>query len=217
MSIAGYSSHQGRKVLERWGDAMAADVGVVSYGWNDHWLAWGAEDAEKVVTVDRSRIGRFTADLVHRSRILQASLSMVSVRGAGAGDSPRVPLARYRENLAFMGDFFEARGARPLFVALPAAHHRFGVPVYLIENGFAADWQSVVELHRVYNGAVREVAGARGWPVLDLEAELGPLPEEALRPIFFEDGIHLTDAGEALFAQRLAEAVVEVVGAAPSP
>ena len=94
-----------------------------------------------------------------------------------------------------------------LFLTLPTSHHRLGVPAYLVEQGFARDEASVLELHRAYNRMIREVASGRGWPLLDLEAELGVLAAEDLEPIFLDDGIHLTPAGMALIAERVAAAI----------
>ncbi len=210
MSIAGYSSYQGRRLVERYGDAMAADVAVIGYVWNDHWLAWGTGDGDKAMPVERSAARRQAADLVRRSRVVQAARRLLKLGEPGPSDERRVPLAQYRENLEFLGAFWDARGAQSLFVTLPTSHHRLGVPEFLVGKAFARDQQSVLDLHRAYNQVVREVAGAGGWPVLDLEAELGSLGAEDLRQIFLADGIHLTPAGLALFAQRVAAAIAEL-------
>ncbi len=82
MSMAGYTTHQGRALVERHGEAMAADVAVVSYGWNDHWLAWGAVDADKVVRVDKASTTRLLAALYRRSRLAQAWRYLLGSRGS---------------------------------------------------------------------------------------------------------------------------------------
>ena len=127
-SLPGYSSHQGRTLAERHGDAMAGDVAVISYGWNDHWLAWGEPDATKTVSVGSSSKPSFVADWARRSRILQAFRRILGPRRSGPSEELRVPLPRYRENLASLGSFWQERGARPLFVTLPTSHHRLGCP-----------------------------------------------------------------------------------------
>ncbi len=119
----------------------------------------------------------------------------------------RVSPADYRENLTALGDFWERRDVRPLFVTLPTSHPRLGVPGYLIDNGFGSSEAAILAAHRDYNRIVREVAADRGWPLLDLETRLAALTEDDLRRVFLDDGIHLTARGLALVAQELAAAI----------
>lgn len=215
LSLAGYSSYQGRVVAERHGDAVAADVAVIGYGWNDHWLAWGEGDGEKADRAGRaSRIGAspIVGAVYGHARLAQAARYLLAraTPARDPGDALRVPPELFADNLRFLGDFWQARGARPLLLTLPSAHARLGVPAYLIAQGFARDEASVVELHAAYCRIVREVAAERGWPLLDLERQLADLAAEDLERIFTADGIHLTAAGLALFAERVAAAIAEL-------
>lgn len=207
LSLAGYSSYQGRTVVERYGEAMAAGVAVIGYGWNDHWLAWGVPDGERAVRVSRSGARRWARAIYRRSRLAQAVRYLSERTPPRESFRLRVPPEDFRANLAFLGGYWKARGGRPLFLTLPSSHGSLGVPAYLVEHGFARDPASVLELHRAYNGIIREVASEHGWPVLDLAAELGALPDEDLERIFLDDGIHLTPAGLALFAERVTAAI----------
>jgi len=45
LGVPGYSSHQGRIVAELYGEVFEPDLVFAAFGWNDHWLAYGAPDA----------------------------------------------------------------------------------------------------------------------------------------------------------------------------
>ena len=212
LSLSGYSSHQGRKLMELYGEAMAADVVVVGYGWNDHWLAWVAVDAEQEPP-SPSPSESWLAALLHRSRIVQLARRLTGAGPRRPLDQVRVPLAEYRENLVAIGEAAAARGAVPLLLTLPSSHAKLGVPDYLLDRRFATDAASAVELHRTYNRTVREVAAEHGWAVLDLETEVESLPAEDLESLFVADGIHLTAPGLSLFARRVADRLDELVPA----
>ena len=205
LALAGYSSHQGRAVVQKYGRLVDPDVVVVSYGWNDHWLAYGSVDSQKVIEVNSAGNEGLFLTLYRHSRLLQAGqYGLMTLLDANAPLSEvRVSSREYAENLTFIGDFFATQNISIIFITPPAAHHQLGVPDYLVEQGFAADKASVITLHRAYNQVVRTVAARNGWLVLDLEREFEnrlDLPE-----IFLEDGIHLTDQGLALIADRVAD------------
>ena len=44
LAVPGYTSYQGRIVAERLAGQVDPDLAVIYYGWNDHWLAYGAVD-----------------------------------------------------------------------------------------------------------------------------------------------------------------------------
>ena len=209
LAVGGYSSYQGRILADKYGKTLQPDLVLVSYGWNDHWHAYGQIDSRKTINIDHSRIRR-TLNLIYRhSRILQWLLhAELLLRG---GEHPiaevRVPLDEYRYNLTYIGDFFAAINVPVIFIAPPTSYYVLGVPDYYIERGFAASKAKAIELHKAYNQAVREIAASRQWLVLDLEQEIGSLSN--LSDIFLTDGIHLTPDGRALFAQRITEFIDE--------
>lgn len=205
LALSGYSTHQGRVLVDKYGDLLEPDLVLVCYGWNDHWLAYGDIDAKKKIELDPSFMGQLSRELYHRSRLLQG-IRYLLIPWLGT-DQPlaavRVPAAEYRENLLYMGNFFSDRNVPVIFITPPTSQHRLGVPDYLVEEGFALDKASVLALHRRYNQIAREVATTHNWPVLDLEQEWAGRSD--LAEIFIQDGIHLSPAGSTLAAERIAE------------
>ena len=205
LALAGYSSHQGRAVVNKYGAVVDPDLVVISYGWNDHWLAYGSVDSQKVINVNPSWGAELFSMSYRHIRLLQWSRYLLTpLLGA---DQPladvRVSTNEYADNLTFMGRFFSDRGVPVIFITPPTAHYRLGVPDYLIRQGFAVDKNSVITLHRRYNQILREVAAKNSWLVLDLEREFETGGD--LSKIFLEDGIHLTGAGLAVIAARISD------------
>jgi len=209
LAVGGYSSYQGRLLADKYGKTLQPDLVLVSYGWNDHWQAYGQIDSRKAINIEHSLLHK-TVDLIYRhSRILQWLLhAELWLRGAEHPIAQvRVPLDEYRNNLTHIGDLFAAMNVPVIFIAPPTSYYVLGVPDYYIKRGFAASKEKALELHKAYNQAVREVAESRHWLVLDLEQEIGSLRN--LSDIFLTDGIHLTPNGRALLAQRITEFIDE--------
>jgi lysophospholipase L1-like esterase len=205
-ALSGYSSHQGRVLAERYGALLAPDLVAVYFGWNDHWLAWGAVDADKRIDPSFERVYRW-------SRLLQAARKLADgVRGARATplDRTRVPIDTYRANLTAICAAFSARGSKVVLLTAPSAIDLTGVADYLLSRPFARDAESVTRLHREYNAVVREVAAANGAMLVDLERDFEHGNDRAR--LFLADGIHLSDAGKLAVAQRFAEVVREQLG-----
>jgi lysophospholipase L1-like esterase len=203
LSMSGYSSHQGRVLAERHAAELDPDFVAVGYGWNDHWLAHGATDADKRVDPCAERLYR-------RFALLQATRCFAVSRGWRAEDSgplaqPRVPSEGYRENLARIVATCRGTGARVVLLTIPSAYERIGVPGYVAERGFASSSEEAVARHREYNDIVRETARASGADLLDLAAELEGRPDVA--GAFAEDGIHFSEDGRAAVAKRFADFV----------
>jgi lysophospholipase L1-like esterase len=198
-------------VVDKYGTAVAPEVVVVSYGWNDHWLAYGSVDSQKVITTQQSRGSQLFAWLYRRVRLLQGGRYIV---GLFSGlDKPllevRVSRTEYEANLTYIGNFFAAKDIPIILVTPPGVHLALGVPDYLIEGGFARDKASVIALHQAYNESVRAVGVAQQWLILDLEHNLASAPN--LSEIFLSDGIHLTEAGLGLVAQQVADFIAAQV------
>jgi lysophospholipase L1-like esterase len=190
LAVPGYSSYQGRVLVEKHAAAIEPDIVVVFYGWNDHWLARGAIDSAKIIAPPSWKT-RLLDTTYRRFRTLQV-FSYLLVR-ATTLSSVRVPLDEYVKNLDWIGRRFERDGVPMVLVTAPTSHYRLGVPDHLVELGLAKDERSIVRLHRNYNRALRELATANRWPVLDLERMLES--SEDLAELFTEDGIHLTAKG----------------------
>jgi lysophospholipase L1-like esterase len=199
LALAGYSSHQGRVLAERHARELAPDLVLVAYGWNDHWLARGATDADKEVDLRFERLYR-------RSRLLQLARRALGSLGwsrpAPVLGSNRVPLESYRENLRRIVATLREAGAAVVLLTAPSAHD-LALPPYLVEKRFVARAEDAVEQHRAYNDVVREVARESGAELVDLEAELSSAPGRSA--LFQPDGIHFTEAGRAAVAEIVAE------------
>lgn len=210
LGIPGYTSHQGRLVAEIHAARMQADLAFVWYGWNDHWIAYGSIDSEKLARPPgrgpRSATLRWAGEHL---RLVQAIRWLAGRLGGGRSrlESPRVPPDEYRRNLEGIHETLSERGVPVVFITAPTSHYQLGVPDQLIEQGVIDSGEACVRLHRQYNGIVREVAAERGAGLLDLEADLDRLPE--LEAIFERDGIHPNGAGLRLVAERIAAYVAE--------
>ncbi len=208
LAVGGYSSYQGRILIDKYGEMFEPNLALISYGWNDHWQAYGGIDSQKTITINPSPLSQLSRLIYQRSRILQG-LRYVSIPLLDV-DQPltevRVSLDEYRDNLTYLGNFFAVRNVPVIFITPPTSHYALGVPDYLVEKGFASSKERTVTLHGAYNQVVREVVGTNSWLVLDLEQELASLND--LSEIFSTDGIHLTPKGSALFAKRITDFIV---------
>ena len=205
LAIPGYSTYQGRILVDKYGDRLEPNLVLISYGWNDHWQAYGQIDSQKKMVVNRSAADMALGTFYQHSRVLQSLRYMLGLF-LGA-ERPltvvRVPIDEYRDNLIYIGNFFTARNVPVIFITPPTAHYALGVPDYLVEENFATDKESVVTLHRTYNQIVREVVATHNWLILDLEQEFASLNQ--LSEIFVEDGVHLTPTGSASVAKRVTD------------
>lgn len=200
LSLAGYSTHQGLRVAQRYGAQLTPDLVVVGYGWNDHWLARGSTDSNKVIHVAFERVHR-------ASRLVQLVASWASASEGQVLVQPRVSVAEYRENLARIVESFRQRGVPVVLVTAPSVHD-LGVPEYLLKYRFAESAEDVVRLHAEYVAITREVARSEGIPLLDLAAELATRTDRA--SLFLADGIHFTNVGRRVIAESFVESALRL-------
>lgn len=207
LAMAGYTSHQGRILAERYGAALEPDLVLVAYGWNDHWRAWGAVDSRKTVPGRGAAV--FQTALRH-VRLLQGVAALAEmIRPPEPLDDPRVPLLEYRANLARIARIFAARRVPVVFATAPSAHVRRGVPAYLVAERFVKRPEDAVEEHALYVAATRETAASENARLLDLAAEIEPRSD--LDAIFLADGIHLTDVGSEVAGEILARVLESII------
>jgi hypothetical protein len=45
LAVGGYSTYQGRVLVDKYGKTLQPNLALVSYGWNDHWQAYGQIDS----------------------------------------------------------------------------------------------------------------------------------------------------------------------------
>jgi lysophospholipase L1-like esterase len=207
LAVPGYSSHQGLAAANLYGSDLAPDLVVVYFGWDDHWLARGPVDSERVVgTASSAR-----SELYRKLRILQAVDRLLQRAAAGAVDDRsditpgryRVPIEDYEANLRGMVALFAEAGIPVLLITAPSSHAQLGVPRYFVDVQLIDDAQTAVRVHRQYNQVVRKVARSRGATLLDLEREFGELSDPA--KMFTLDGIHFTEPGSQRVGNRIAK------------
>jgi lysophospholipase L1-like esterase len=217
LATAGYSSYQGKVLVDMYGASLEPDVAVVFFGWNDHYRAYGAPDATKRVNA-ASPAGGVTGRVYHHARVVQlAAYAWDTLRGSTPQplDVLRVPPDAYRDNLVYMHEQLGKRDVPVVFITAPTSHYAVRVPDYLVGREFAVDTQTLLHLHRQYNGIVREVARDTESTLLDLESEFESLPPRDVGALFSRDGIHLSLAGVAVVASRIAAVVTEVMAGQP--
>lgn len=195
LSIAGYSTHQGRIVAEQFGSRLEPDFVVVSYGWNDHWLARGTTDSNK-------RIDARFEELYRASRLLQALRKLRSPGDAPVLDVGRVPPDEYAANLTAIVRHFRGRGVPVMLVTAPTVHD-LTVPPYLLKYEFGGSAEQIVAVHERYVELTRAVAKAEGAELLDLAALCRQRPDRV--DWFLGDGIHFTELGRAVLAGLFVE------------
>jgi len=193
LACAGYSSYQGKVIAETMAARFAPDIAVVCYGWNDHWLAYRATDAD----LGRGRAMYALAAAIGKSRLVQFGKKLrYSVVGSVEGqviDEVRVSADQYRDNLLAIADAFDSDGIAVVFMTAPSAHNRTGVPDYLVDIQLTKSKDQALRLHRQYNQIVRDIAAEKNLNLVDLEAEFEC--ETAPSGLFKKDGIHFTANG----------------------
>jgi lysophospholipase L1-like esterase len=191
LGAAGWSSYQGLRQLERDVVGLRPAVVTVHFGWNDHWMGYGIEDAE---------VGKLRSPLVsllEGSRVFQLGMkaSVLAMRG-GRVQPLRVPPSDFRDNLRRIVATAGAHGITAVLLTAPTSHRKGREPAYLLLRQIE-DLDQLVPLHQRYVEIVREVAEETGAPLCDLERDFAALPEPELVRSFDDDGIHLTKgAGE---------------------
>lgn len=107
----------------------------------------------------------------------------------------RIGIDEYADNLRAMSAIVQGRGGKPVLVA----NH---LPMYKDEKR-QPDGNLYSDKIRLYNERVRSVADAMNLPLIDMQARFvqDSVPTESL----FADGLHLSIAGNALYARLVYE------------
>jgi lysophospholipase L1-like esterase len=199
LGVGGWSSYQGLVQLERDVVPLVPRVVTFYYGWNDHWVGFGVEDAE----IRGLRSGAFLA--WGSPRLLQLLFkARIQFRRSGMSEWPnRVPLDDFRTNLSAMARISKRNGIVPVFLTAPSGH-RLGAEPKHLKARHLKDLGDLIPVHHAYAGAVRQVAAAEGAILCDLAAEFAETPaEERSRRYFKRDGIHANREGDERIAELL--------------
>lgn len=198
LGVAGWTTHQGLRQMQRDIAALRPCIVTICFGWNDHWLSIGLSDRE-IERVNRSILGR-----VQYLRLGQLLLkAYVSLARDKANPIVRVSEAEFRENLVAMVQTAKSAGAVPVLITAPSSHREGREPAYLAGR-WVARLADLVPLHRRYAAIVRQVAREQGVMLCDLAAGIDSLESQEARGACFRgDGIHYSGEGNAWVAQRL--------------
>jgi len=197
LAVAGWSSYQGRRQLERDVVPLAPKVITLYYGWNDHWIGFGIEDrtVAQVRSIFSSRwSGLRTVQLGTRA--------LVAWRARESGFPERVSLADFADNLRSMVRTSRSHGIEPLLITAASAHRPGAEPSELGER-WLRRLSDLVPLHQAYVEVVRRVAAEEETPLCDAAAHFAALEPAQLAPLFLADGIHWTPEGDRALAEVL--------------
>lgn len=203
LAVAGWSSYQGARQLERDVSTLEPSVVTIFYGWNDHWIGFGIED-KNIARAKRLFSTRFSSLRVAQL-LTKAWIAVGSWRTAYPN---RVGLDDYQENLQRMVRQATKMGIRPVLLTAPTSHRLGAEPDYLAER-WLRDLSELVPLHGAYVEATREVAADTGTTLCDLAEDFAQLPRDELEQSFMEDGIHFTPRGAELTAIFLERCFVD--------
>ncbi|MEE2685407.1 MAG: SGNH/GDSL hydrolase family protein [Planctomycetota bacterium] len=207
LAAAGYSSHQGRVLSQKYLDRFEPDLVFVYYGWNDHWQAYGSTDAEKAIDPARSGRNSLASRFYNNCHLWQAIQYLVhQVSGSNTNEpigEVRVPPDTYQNNLEAIGQQCDAAGIPLVLVTAPSSYATRGIPDYLVERNFVPDKQTAQKRHNDYVELTRQVAREGNHLVLDLARDLADLEKPG--EVFMTDGIHFQQAGLVLVTDRVVE------------
>jgi lysophospholipase L1-like esterase len=199
LATAGWSTYQGLRQMRRDVVPLAPRLATIYYGWNDHWIGFGLEDAQV------ARLLAWTGSGWQRLRLVQLlEKAIVARRSDPRVDQRRVPLPDFRRNLTAMVDEARAHGIEPVLVTAPSSHRQGREPEYL-RGVWLRRLADLVPLHRRYVEQVRAVAAERHAALCDLAADFAALPERERHASFLKDGIHFTRRGAQRAADYLAD------------
>lgn len=199
LGVGGWSSYQGLAQLERDVVPLAPRVVSFYYGWNDHWVGFGIEDAE----IRGLRSGAYLGWGSPRLLQLLFKARVQFLRSRMPEWPNRVPLTDFRNNLVAMARISKRNGIVPVFLTAPSGHRPGAEPEYL-QGRYLTDLIDLIPVHRAYAEAVRQVAAAEGAILCDLAAGFEEIPpEERSQRYFRRDGIHASREGDERIAELL--------------
>ena len=209
LAVAGYSSYQGKVIAEKVAPALEPDLTVLCYGWNDHWLAYGATDEDYAL----GRNMRFLPNLLGRSRLVQfCRMLLASLSGSDEKniiDEVRVPADQYRQNLLAMVRTFRKNGTSVVLMTSPTSFYQKGVPDWLVELRLTSNKEAALHMHQQYNEIVRDIAAEERTILLDIETEFEQ--STTTEHLFKADGIHFSRAGLYAISERLCSVLRKVL------
>jgi len=192
-SVPGYTSFQGRKILERLLEYQP-HYACIYFGWNDHWiLPSGYSD-------------QFHYDLIHSFKLVQLA-KILWARVIDVRDY-RVPLDEYQDNLTAMVERLRDNGVIPVLIAAPAGYADKGMPRWAFQfyreyyRMTAEEIKNIPETHKAYAEATARVARDHKAILVDMQESLARL-NPSLKTFFRNDLIHLKERGHEAVADEI--------------
>ena len=199
LAVAGWSSYQGLRQLER--DVLPASPKIATFyfGWNDHWVGFGVEDKE----ISGIRVSGVPGLASLRTAQLFFK-GLIAWRSSRRGEKPnRVSAVDFRTNLRAMVRLSRQQGVIPVLITAPTSIEVGREPEYLTDR-WTRDLREVVPIHLLYSDIVRQVALEEGAMLCDVARAFEALPSEERRQVYMKrDGIHPTRRGDRLIAETL--------------
>lgn len=197
LAFPGWSSFQGRQQMELDTVRIRPKVVTIFYGWNDHWIGFGVDDATA------AELNQSFLYPLQRFRLVQfVNEALVATADESPEKPRRVSPEQFRDNLARMVELARGIGATPVLLTAPTAHRKGSEPAYL-ERRWLDELEDLVPLHQQYAQIVREVARETDAVLCDLLAASEELSPEELEPLFRDDGIHFEPPGDEWVAEHL--------------
>jgi len=208
--VPGYSSWQGKNLLERVIKDYHPDLVIVFYGWNDHWLARGFSDSEQRIPEQGLLI--MLRDILSRLRIYQFMNKLIADVGGKflrmESWKFRVPIEEYRRLLKEMIEMVNSNGSKIILATSPAGFGLGELPDFLEALQFVRDASKLESVHNQYNQVVRELAQDSGTDIVDLDLIF---QEEGVKNFFDnpqKDIIHPNEQGLKLIAKSFAQKIM---------
>ena len=120
--VIGYTSFQGRRLLESEVLDWSPDLVTVYFGWNDHWLARGRQDK------DQNAESSAVMDALLEARVVQLAAFVSGGLTNTSDKSLRVEPDDYQENLNRIGQQCQSRGIDVWYITAPHAFDRGSRP-----------------------------------------------------------------------------------------
>ncbi len=204
LACAGWSSFQGLQQMKTDVVAIGPKVVTIYFGWNDHWLGFGVDDAAAARLTSSPLLLKLQqlrlAQLVSKYMVDHQADDAGRV---GAQSRPmRVSLDDFRSNIEAMVAIAREHDIIPVLMTAPTTHTVGKEPTYLTER-WIEDLSDLVPLHQRYVSVVREIAEAQDVVLCDLATTFEQLPQERRAQFMRVDGIHFTPPGATFVGREL--------------
>ncbi len=205
----GYSSYQGKTLLNQLLQTHKPEIITLMFGWNDHWPA-GSDIADKNQTTPpqwtlalQNTLSNFKIYQAMRKLALSASSSDQSpTEGfSRVTGKRRVGLTDFADNLKEMVKASRGANAQPIILVPPVATLTIYLP-NMANSPFH-------DLHAEYQATARRVAAEMNCPLLDLQ----PLFDEHSNLFDYpvEDPVHFNAAGHQEIGSALSALIDSLI------